>query len=74
MWYNGCQMSKKRRKDKKTRKHSSINTRPQKTTEPVAGGIFDVRPDLKKTAILTAVCLLILSLLYLTQSRWPLRP
>lgn len=32
----------------------------------------DIRSDLRKTAILTAVCLGILFILFLTQSRWSL--
>jgi len=72
-------MSKKKRKDKKTRKPQSrasslrgkqknIKTEPQKTAAPAA--VVDVRQDLRKTAILTAVCLAILLALLLTQSRW----
>jgi len=62
-------MSKKKRKNKKIRKHTSIKTRPQRLDEPTVVAV-DVRSDLRKTAILTAVCLVILFALFLTQSRW----
>jgi len=76
-------MSKKKRKNKKARKPRSIRqrrslrgkqknikTKPQKIKDSVAPVVVDVRSDLRKTAILTAVCLGILLVLFLTQSRW----
>ncbi len=62
-------MSKKKRKNKnrKTPKQAlsavTGQAKKQEVEKPVA--VLDVRPDLKKTAILTAVCLVILFLLYL---------
>jgi len=69
-------MAKKKRKNRRSRlakgeslrgKQKSIKARPQKSEEPT---VVDVRLDLRKTAFLTAICLGILLLLYLTQSRW----
>ncbi len=68
MWYNSCQMSKKKRKKKKARKQKNQKTIVQKPEEPAT--IVDVRSDLRKTAALTVLCLGILALLLLTQSRW----
>jgi hypothetical protein len=61
-------MRKKKRKNKKARKQKNIKTRTQKTDEPTA--VFNIRADLKKTVILTAVGLVILIALSLTQPRW----
>jgi len=72
-------MSKKGKKNKKFRsrlarggslpgKPKSTKTRSPKPEEPAV--VVDVRRDLRKTALLTAVCLGILLALYLTQSRW----
>ena len=63
-------MAKKKRKSKKTRKQKNIKTRPQKIEDSAAPVAVDVHADLRKTAILTTVCLGVLVALYLTQSRW----
>jgi len=44
--------------------------RPQKSQTETKQAIIDIRPDLRKTIVLTIVCLGILLALYLTQSRW----
>jgi len=66
-------MSKKKRKNKRKRNPqrpevTSGARGKQEEEKPVA--VVDVRADLRKTAILTALCLGILALLLLTQSRW----
>ena len=66
-------MSKKKRKNKRKRtlKHPEVTSGArgkQEEEKPLA--VVDVRADLRKTAVLTAVCLGILLVLYLTQSRW----
>ena len=61
-------MAKKKRKNRKARKQENKKIIVQKPEEPTT--VVDVRADLRKTAILTTVCLGILFLLYLTQSRW----
>ena len=64
----GFTMAKKKRKNRKEKRQRTIKTRPQKTEEP-APATVDVRSDLRKTALLTVVCLVILFALFLTQSR-----
>jgi len=61
-------MAKKKRKNRKARKQENKKTIVQKPEEPTT--VVDVRADLRKTAILTAACLVILFILSLTQSRW----
>ena len=50
------------------RRQGSKKVRVQKIEEQVA--VVDVRSDLRKTALLTTVCLAILLTLSLTQPRW----
>lgn len=67
----GNTMAKKKRKNRKSRKHENKKTKrlEVKKDQPEAV-VVDVRSDLRKTAILTAVCLGILLVLYLTRPRW----
>lgn len=60
--YQGVTVSRKEKKP-------MAKPQAQNITEPPL--VVDVRPDLKKTTILTAVCLGIFLVLFLTQSRWP---
>ena len=61
-------MAKKKRKNRKARKQENKKTIVQKSEEPTT--VVDVRSDLRKAAALTGVCLGILTVLLLTQSRW----
>lgn len=63
-------MSKKKRKNRKARKHPVATGQAKKPRPKEPTAVVDVRADLRKTAILTAVCLIILFVLALTQSRW----
>lgn len=57
-------MSRRKRKNKRAPVKKGTT---KKTQDKLA--VINIRPDLRKTAILTAVCLGILFALYLTQSR-----
>jgi hypothetical protein len=52
-------------------REKEVNAEPEAEAPTV---VADVRADLKKTAVLTAVGLIILLILSLTQSRWPFLP
>ncbi len=60
---DGRPLAERKQENKKTKEQVSKESQ-------VKSVVVDIRSDLRKTAILTTVCLGILFTLYLTQSRW----